>query len=132
MEKKSICPQRLRKVPSQFSWVDQRLLREDHMLLCDTKSLAMYLFLIVVSDSEGLSYYKDSTICKYIKINLADIVEARNILIRADLIAYKNPLYQVLEIPNLKDIFSFQNNNRSSKEGLVSIKEIFQKIGGLQ
>lgn len=132
MEKKLICPQRLRKVPPQFSWVDQKLLREDHMLLCDTKSLAMYLFLIVVSDTEGLSYYKDSTICKYIKTNLADIVEARNILIRADLIAYKNPLYQVLEIPNLKDLFLFQNNTQNPKEGLVSIKDIFQRIGAIK
>jgi hypothetical protein len=26
-----LCPQRLRKLPPQFSWIDQRLVREQHI-----------------------------------------------------------------------------------------------------
>ena len=28
--KRLLCPQRLRTVPHQFSWIDQRLVREGH------------------------------------------------------------------------------------------------------
>jgi hypothetical protein len=32
--KRLLCPQRLRTVPHQFSWIDQRLVREGHIARC--------------------------------------------------------------------------------------------------
>jgi hypothetical protein len=29
--KRLLCPERLRQVPRQFSWIDQRLVREGHI-----------------------------------------------------------------------------------------------------
>ena len=56
-----LCPARLRRVPRQFSWVDQRLVRDGHIGRCGSEALALYLFLVTVADAEGLSYYSDAT-----------------------------------------------------------------------
>ena len=60
--KRLLCPQRLRTVPHQFSWIDQRLVREGHIARCGgAQALALYLLLVTVADSQGLSYYSDKT-----------------------------------------------------------------------
>ena len=50
------CPERLRHVPRQFSWIDQRLIRNRHIQGPSPRALALYLFLCTVADAEGLSY----------------------------------------------------------------------------
>ena len=91
-------PQRLRKVPSQFSWVDQRLVREQRICDCTLAGCALYLFLITVADAQGLSYFGDVSIARYLGMATGDVAAARENLIGADLIAYKQPLYQVLSL----------------------------------
>lgn len=90
--------QRVRKVPRQFSWVDQRLVREQRITDCTVAGAALYLFLITVADAKGLSYYGDVSIARYLGMEAAEVAIARKRLIRADLIAYKKPLYQVLSL----------------------------------
>ena len=46
--KRVLCPARVRKPPPQFSWVDQRLVRERYIERCDANALALYLFLLTV------------------------------------------------------------------------------------
>ena len=60
--KRLLRPERLRTVPSQFSWLDHRLVRERHLERCSTEALALYLFLATVADSKGLSYYADASV----------------------------------------------------------------------
>ena len=48
--KRVLSPQRLRRVPSQFSWVDHRLVRDRHICRCSAQALALYLFLVTVAD----------------------------------------------------------------------------------
>ena len=50
MTKRLPRPERLRAVPSQFSWLDHRLVRERHLDRCSTEALALYLFLVSVPD----------------------------------------------------------------------------------
>jgi len=47
--KQLINRERVRKIPTQFSWVDHRLVRERHIERCDAQALALYLFLITVA-----------------------------------------------------------------------------------
>lgn len=89
-------PERLRQVPSQFSWIDQRLVRERYIERCDVHALALYLFVVTVSDAQGLSYYGDATLCRGLSMPAARLQQARSDLIHAGLIAYEAPLYQVL------------------------------------
>ncbi len=93
-----ICPERKRHIPSTFSWVDHRLVRDRHICQCTSEALALYLFLVTVADTEGLSYYSDNSMKKYLTMNLQTLRKARNELGIAGLIAYKEPLYQVLEL----------------------------------
>ena len=96
--KRLLRPERLRAVPSQFSWLDHRLVRERHLDRCSTEALALYLFLVTVADAKGLSYYGDASVCARLGVSGEQLDAARQALIDADLIAYEAPLYQVLSL----------------------------------
>jgi hypothetical protein len=96
--KRLLRPERLRKVPAQFSWVDHRLVRQNFISRCEPSALAFYLFLVTVADAQGLSYYSDVALGRYLKMDLAQLTAARIQLQQADLIAYEKPLYQVLSL----------------------------------
>ena len=59
VQKRLLCPERVRKIPKQFSWIDQRLVREGHIERLSHRATALYLFLVTVADARGLSYYSD-------------------------------------------------------------------------
>jgi hypothetical protein len=98
MQKRLLRPERLRQVPSGFSWVDHRLVRQDYLSRCDCPALALYLFLVTVGDAEGLSYYSDPAIGRRLRLAPEALQSARARLQQADLIAYQRPLYQVLSL----------------------------------
>ena len=98
VSKDPILPQRLRKVPRQFSWIDQRLVRERHIERLSPRAAALYLFLVTVGDAKGLSYYGDKSITKYLSMDQIALEDARANLVRTELIAFKAPLYQVLAL----------------------------------
>ena len=94
--KRVLCPERVRRVPPQFSWVDQRLVRQHHVQHCDTPALALYLVLVTVADAQGLSYYSDASLERMLRLDHAGLCAARAQLCQAGLVAYQKPLYQVL------------------------------------
>ena len=98
MHKTLLVPSRRRRVPRQFSWIDQRLVRERHISRCTSEGLALYLFLVTVADAEGLSFYGDGTIAKLLGWSEAQLQQARAGLVRAGLVAFQAPLYQVLAL----------------------------------
>jgi hypothetical protein len=89
---------RLRRIPAQFSWIDQKLVRKGYIGRCDAHALALYLMLVTVADSQGLSYYGDASIGRLLSMPPAQLQQARADLIRLGLIAYEPPLYQVLSL----------------------------------
>ena len=91
-------PERVRLVPEQFSWIDQALVQRHFIDRCDTRSAALYLFLVTVADAQGLSYYGTSTIAARLHLSADEIGTARAQLMALDLIAYQAPLYQVLSL----------------------------------
>jgi hypothetical protein len=101
VEKQVLCRDRVRKLPEQFSWVDQRLVRHEHVRRCDCQGLALYLMLVTVGDAEGLSYYSDEKAAALLGLNGAELMVARRQLLDADLIDYRRPIYQVLSLPVL-------------------------------
>lgn len=102
--KRILCSERLRRVPPQFSWLDHRLVREKRMCGVSHSSLALYLFLVTVSDAEGLSYYSEAAIDRYVHLKGTLLSQARAELCAAGLIAYSCPLYQVLSLDMVADI----------------------------
>ncbi|MFQ5842793.1 MAG: hypothetical protein ACE5I8_10185 [Thermodesulfobacteriota bacterium] len=128
IQKHPICPQRIRKVPSQFSWVDHRLVRDRYLESCTHAAAALYLFLVTVADSQGLSYYSDPSIRTRLSMDALTLEGARRNLIEAGLIAYQKPFYQVL---SLDPPAERPAPARAPLDGPVSIGQILKhKIGG--
>jgi hypothetical protein len=98
MQKRLLVPSRVRRVPRQFSWVDQRLVRDRYIARCNPEALALYLFLVTVADARGLSFYADASIQRLLSLSPQHLEQAREGLLGAGLIAYEAPLYQVLAL----------------------------------
>jgi hypothetical protein len=96
--KRVLCEQRLRHIPAQFSWIDQRLVFEGHLGRLDAHAAALYLFLLTVADAQGLSYWGDARVARLLGVAPAALARAREDLVRAGLIVYERPLYQVLAL----------------------------------
>jgi len=101
VHKRLLRPQRLRRVPSQFSWVDHRLVREHYIERCDANAWVLYLFLVTVADAEGLSYYADASLARRLQLGQNELRRARSDLVAADLVAFEAPLYQVLSLDDV-------------------------------
>jgi hypothetical protein len=123
MKKRVLNPERLRKVPPQFSWIDHRLVRENYFVRCDHSAWTLYLFLTSVADVEGLSYYSDASLMRRLKMEPLQLSASRQQLIQAGLVAYEKPLYQVL---------SLESAISTSRSGQISVGELLRKAMGGQ
>ena len=99
MQKKILRPDRRRQVPAQFSWIDQRLVRENFLRHGGPDAWALYLVLVTVADAPGLSYYSEATLSRLLQLDALPLARARQQLLAGDLVAYQKPLYQVLALP---------------------------------
>ena len=125
MNKKLPAPQWLRQIPSQFSWIDQQLVRGGHLRKCDPWAWALYLFLATVSDSQGLSYYSDASVTRLLGMDALQLSGSRQQLIAARLLAYQKPLYQLLALPPA------QASVQGERSGQVrSVGELLRQITG--
>ena len=118
-----IVAQRIRKVPSHFSWIDHRLVRDRHIENCSHAAATLYLFLVTVGDAKGLSYYGDTSITQRLSMDQSTLNEARANLIRAGLIAWKKPLYQVLALDMVK---REKKPPRTNMDNALSLGEILK------
>ena len=137
-----IDPQRKRRVPKHFSWLDHRLVRDNYLKQCSTDALALYLFLVTVGDCEGLSYYRDESIEKYLTFTPSSSLNScRKELISASLVAFHDGLYQVLgltevDIPGtefakaLKHGRDLKRNDLSANSNVECIGSVIDKIFG--
>ena len=99
-QKRILVAERLRRPPATgWSWVDRRFLREQGDYL-SRDAILLYLFLAVVADRHGLSFYSDHTLSSRLRLSLPALAQAREELLDRDLIAYQLPLVQVLALPS--------------------------------
>ena len=63
----------------------------------------MYLFLVTVCDADGLSWYGDESIMARLSMDKSAFHEARINLINNGMIAWREPLYQVLNLERSED-----------------------------
>lgn len=90
---------RIRKITGSFAFIEHRFLRDGFWAVLDHHQLLLYLFLIIVADRNGLSYYSYDKICTLLHISVDEYILARNALIDHDLIAFDGYLFQVLSLP---------------------------------
>jgi hypothetical protein len=125
IKKRILCAARLRQVPPQFSWVDQRLVRQRYVHQCEPAALALYLVLVTVADAQGLSYYSDQSLERMLHLDAATLDHARQQLCQRGLLAYEPPLYQVLALEEAPPPVA-PGGARSGQT--VSVKEVLQQI----
>ena len=127
-----ICPDRIRSIPEQFSWVDHRLVRDHHIELISHEAAALYLFLITVADCQGLSYYADTSLCERLAMDAATLVTARACLLKYRLVAYKRPLYQVLALDGgaSQQIRASGKSTTRTDIGTLAIDKILASLAG--
>lgn len=133
LHKHPLCPQRLRQLPLQFSWVDQRLVRDHLLERCPAPAWGLYLLLIAAGDAQGLSYYSDASIQRRLSLSLTELTQARTQLQQQGFIAYEAPLYQVLDLAPQRPAPIFPASARCSDGQVRSIGEVVQQmLGGLR
>jgi hypothetical protein len=97
--KKVLDPNRIRRIDGGFSFIPHRFLTGGFLASLHQKEILLYFFLILVSDRFGLSFYAYDAICSFLQITVDQYIEARDSLIRKDLIAFDGTLFQVLDLP---------------------------------
>jgi hypothetical protein len=128
MHKRPISLAKLRKVPQQFSWVDQRLVRERYIDQLSPQACALYLLLVTVADAQGLSYYADPSLCQRSSLTGTELHQARQALITLGLIAYHCPLYQVLALDAAPTGATPSVSTGAADDEPVDIKAVFTRI----
>ena len=100
IRKKVLNPHRVRRIDGGFSFIPHRFLTDGFLDSLTQKELLLYLFLILVSDRYGLSYYSYDAICSLLQLTVEHYIEARDGLIKKDLIAFDGTVFQVLDLPS--------------------------------
>lgn len=124
--KRLLCPERIRRIEGSFSWIDHRFITGGFLYDLSMIEILLYLFLVAVSDRNGLSFYHDDRIASLLKIDLPALGKAKESLIRRSLIAYDSPLYQVLSLPP-KPIVLPTEEEREKQEQEIA-RHYFKKI----
>jgi len=99
IKKKVLNSKRVRQINGGFSFIPHRFVMDGFLAALGQKELLLYLFLVLVSDRNGLSFYSYDTICTLLELSLDEYIASRNSLIGKDLIAFDGTLFQVLDLP---------------------------------
>ena len=59
VQKRILRPERVRSISGGFSFIPHRFLNEGFISLLSPAELLLYFFLVLASDSNGLSYYSE-------------------------------------------------------------------------
>ena len=124
IEKRILVLPRLRRPPATgWSWVDRRFLRE-HGDYLSREAILLYLFLAVVADKHGLSFYSDNALTCRLRLTQPVLERARQELLERDLIAHQLPLVQVLSVPA-----AGVSRRSEPGQGLMMLGDILRQAG---
>ena len=98
MDKRPICCSKLRKVPKQFSGLDQRLVRERSSEQRSHHACALSLLLATVADAQGLRDSAEPSLCQRLSMTGPALHQARQALMTLGLVASPRPLSQVFAL----------------------------------
>ena len=78
-----------------YSIVDHRLLHGGYLGRLSHAALALYLFLVVVGNREGRSFYSDASAGAILRLPVLALADARRELIASGIIRYQRPYWWV-------------------------------------
>ncbi|MEA3437753.1 MAG: hypothetical protein U9R43_14885 [Thermodesulfobacteriota bacterium] len=111
----------MKRQAKSYSIVDHQLLHGGYLGRLTHEALALYLFLVVVSDWEGKSFYSTFSIGKILRMDFFEICQAKEELCATRLIDYKKPYWRVMTLTSGK---------RSTDTSVMNplIKQVLEKM----
>ena len=116
-------PKNIRNIKGSFAWIDHRLMRNGFMETMTHQDMALYLFLILVADKNGVSFYRKEKICEAVSLDFSRFEIAKDRLVNMKLIAFEsysvlspNGYYQVLPIESKAPDYSKQLTDKLFRE----------------
>jgi hypothetical protein len=100
IEKRVLVAERVRQIRGSFAFIEHRFLRAGFWSSLSRQELLLYLFLVLASDRQGISFYSYDKICTLLVLTVDEYVMARDSLIGKDLIAFDGTFFQVLSLPD--------------------------------
>ncbi|MFH1615927.1 MAG: hypothetical protein ABIG61_12695 [Planctomycetota bacterium] len=98
-------PKNTRNIKGSFAWLDHRLMRNGFMETMTHLDMALYLFLVLAADKNGVSFYRKEKICEVVSLDYNQFEIAKDHLVDMNLIAFEshsvlspNGYYQILPI----------------------------------
>jgi len=101
-------PKNIRNIKGSFAWIDHRLIRNGFIETMTHQDIALYLFLILVADKNGVSFYRKEKICEAVSLDYSQFEIAKDRLINMKLIAFEG--YSVLSPNGYDQVLPVQSN----------------------
>lgn len=99
-------PLRIRRIRGSFAWLDHRLARDGFLERMSLIDLAVYVFLVLAADRNGVSFYRKDVISNTLGIEWSQFEQAKARLLERGLIAFRpftkgdvDGFYQILPLP---------------------------------
>ena len=74
IERTALIPHRVRKINGSFAFIEHRFLRDGFFASLDQHELLLYVFLVLVADRNGLSYYSYDKICALLRVSADEYI----------------------------------------------------------
>jgi len=114
-----------------YSIVDHALLHGGFLARLSHQTLVLYLFLVVVGDREGRSFYKDASICSILRLSASELCRARDELVASGLIDFRSPSTWVKSLSQRKTLATTSLPSPSpaqrSSDDLVPLRGVVPK-----
>lgn len=99
LDRLPIVPARLRRIDGSFGFIPHRFLRGGFLQSLTADELRLYLILVLAADRNGLSFYSHRRLCVALQMSHETYLQARDALLRKDLVAADGARVQVLSLP---------------------------------
>lgn len=99
-------PDRIRHRHGSFGWIEHRFVREGYLEGLRDPEALLYVFLSIVADQRGISFYSLDRIRQLLGIAHAHTLQgAIDELVNRDLLAYSSGIFQVLDLPDSAGLY---------------------------
>jgi len=132
MEKVILSPDRIRRITGTFGFIEHRFLKEGFFFTLTHCELLLYLFLVLVADRHGLSFYSYDKMCTLLRISVDEFILAREGLMEKDLIAFDGRTFQVLSLPEprAQPLSIKRREKMKDKDPATIHQQIVRSLGG--
>jgi hypothetical protein len=112
-------PERMRQLRSSaFGWIDARLLKDGWLSAMQPSDIAVYLFLCLVANQQGVSWYRRDRIRAALNLSEEETRRALTRLRELDLIAYLP--FGRHDSEGFRQVLSLPTSGPSSSEDMVA------------